>query len=77
MLKKAGTVAVYIKKELICIVMFYSVAATEDNLELLVLLVLLLNLFVFFTITFMPGAYRNLGDCATRLMDWLLKGNSV
>lgn len=56
--------------------MFYSVAATQDKFELLVLLVLLLNLVVFFTITYKPSIFRNLGNWVTRLMDRLFKGIS-
>lgn len=54
--------------------MFYNIAAAQDKFEVLVLLVLLLNIFVFITITFMPHIYQNVANWATRLVDRLFKG---
>lgn len=54
--------------------MFYNIAAAQDKFEVLVLLVLLLNIFVFVTITFMPQFYRNAANWATRLVDRFFKG---
>ena len=54
--------------------MFYNIAAAQDKFEVLVLLVLLLNIFVFVTITFMPQFYRNVANWATRLIDRLFNG---
>ena len=53
--------------------MFYNIAAAQDKFEVLVLLVLLFNIFVFVTITFMPHIYRNAANWATRLVDRMLK----
>lgn len=54
--------------------MFYNIAAAQDKFEVLVLLVLLLNIFVFVTITFMPHIYQNAANWATRLVDRFFKG---
>ena len=53
--------------------MFYNIAAAKDKFELLIMLVLMFNLFVFVTITFMPELYRTMANWATRMVDRLFK----
>lgn len=56
--------------------MFYSIAATEQKFELLVLIVLLLNIAVFVCITFIPTLIPNIRSWATRMVEWAFRGLS-